>query len=172
MNLRLGTMTLPLRILVGASVVLALSPFGAPAHATDAAQAAKPRLIVYAGGESPGVEVQKRSDAKRLRGAPHAFTRFIGKKAQRLTDRSTCSGGYVGVTVERVRTDGFGLGGVNDCGGYEALWAVVDGHWKEIAGTQELWDCAVLKRHVVPSSIAGHRCYDYDAQRVRHYHQS
>lgn len=164
-------MTLPLRIVVGATVALTLCSFGAPAHAADAARAAKPRLIVYAGGESPGVEVQKRSDAKHLRGAPKSFKRFIGRKAQRLTDRSTCSGGYVGITVERVRTDGFAVGGVNDCGGYQALWAVEGGRWKEIAGSQELWDCAVLKRHVVPSSIAGNRCYDYDAQRVRHYHQ-
>jgi hypothetical protein len=171
MNLRLATMTLPLRILLCAALALVLSSYGAGAHATTAAQTARPTLIVYAGGESPGVQVEKRADAKRLRGAPRDFKRFIGRKAQRLADQSTCTGGYVGVTVERLRTDGFAVGGVNDCGGYAALWAVVDGHWKEIAGTQEMWGCAVLKRHVVPSSIAGNRCYSYRAQRVRHYHQ-
>lgn len=171
MNLRLGTKNLPLSLLVGASVALTLSSYGAPAHATASADEAKPRLIVYAGGESPGVEVQKRADAKNLRGAPKAFKRFIGNKAQRLADHSTCGDGYVGVTVERVRTDGFGVGGVNDCGGYVALWAVVDGRWKEIAGTQDIWNCGVLKRHVVPSSIAGDRCYDVRAHRLRHYHQ-
>ena len=166
-------MTLPLRILVIAAVALTLtlSSYGGGAHATTAAQTEKPTLIVYAGGESPGVQVEKRADAKRLRGAPKLFKRFIGKKAQRLADQSTCTGGYVGVTVERVRTDGFAVGGVNDCGGYAALWAVVDGHWKEIDGTQEMWGCGVLKRHVVPSSIAGNRCYSYRAQKVRHYHQ-
>ena len=169
MNLRLGTTTLS--ILVGAAAALTLSPYAAPAHATAVADPAKPRLIVYAGGESRGVEVLKRADAKDLRGAPRSFKRFIGNKAQRLTDRSTCTDGYVGVTVHRIRTDGYGVGGVNDCGGYLALWAVVDGRWKEIAGTQDMWNCGVLKRHVVPSSIAGDRCYDVRHHRLRHYHQ-
>lgn len=172
MNLRLGTKTLPLRILVAAFLALTLSSYGASAHATTPAQTAKPTLIVYAGGESPGVQVEKRADAKRLRGAPKAFKRYIGKKAQRLADQSTCSGGYVGVTVERLRTDGFAQGGVNDCGGYVALWAEVDGRWKEIAGTQDMWGCGVLKRHVVPSSIAGNTCYSVRAHKVRRYHQS
>ncbi|WP_243059373.1 hypothetical protein [Nocardioides sp. SR21] len=160
-------MNLPLSLLVGAAVALTLTP--APAHAT--ADPDKPRLIAYAGGESPGVQVQERADAKNLRGAPKAFKRFIGKKAQRLTDHSTCTDGYVGVTVEFLRTDGYAVGDVNDCGGYVALWAVADGRWKEIAGTQDFWSCGVLKRHVVPSSIAGDRCYDIRAQRLRHYHQ-
>jgi hypothetical protein len=164
-------MTLPLRILVSAVVALTLCSYGASAHGTAPTPTSKPRLIGYAGGESPGVQVEKRADARRLHGAPRAFKRFIGKKAQRLVDQSTCTGGYVGVTVERLRTDGFAVGGVNDCGGYAALWAVVDGRWKEIAGTQEIWGCAVLRRHVVPSTIAGDRCYSYRAQRVRHYHQ-
>ena len=166
-------MTLPLQILVTAAVALTLtlSSYGAGAHATTAAQTAKPTLIVYAGGESPGVEVQSRADAKDLRGAPKAFKRFIGNKAQRVADHSTCEGGYVGVTVARVRTDGFAVGGVNDCGGYAALWAIVDGHWKQIDGTQEIWGCGVLVRHSVPSSIAGNKCYDYEAQKMRHYHQ-
>jgi hypothetical protein len=82
------------------------------------------------------VEVKVRADAKDLR-APASFQRFIGRTAQRITDRSTCTGGYVGVTVETLRTDGFASGGVNDCGGYAALWAVVDGRWKEIQSTQE-----------------------------------
>ena len=165
-------MTLPLRILVGALVALTLCSYGASAHATTPTRADRPRLISYAGGESPGVQVEKRADAKRLHGAPKAFKRFIGKKAQRLADQSTCTGGYVGVTVERLRTDGFAVGGVNDCGGYAALWAVVDGHWKQIDGTQEIWGCGVLVRHSVPSSIAGNKCYDYQAQKTRRYHQA
>jgi hypothetical protein len=169
MNLRLGTTTLPVRLLVCAALALTLCSYGGAA--ATAATHAKPRLVVYAGGESPGVEVQSRADAKHLRGAPRAFKRFIGRKAQRLADHSTCAHAYVGVTVERLRTDGFAVGGVNDCGGYAALWAVVHGHWKEIQGTQEIWSCAILKRHTVPSSIAGTTCYDYRAQRERHYNQ-
>ena len=165
MNLRLGTT----KLLLCALLAVTLSSYGA-APAT-AAPHAKPRLIVYTGGESPGVEVQSRADAKHLRGAPKAFKRFIGGKAQRLADQSTCSDAYVGVTVERLRMDGFAVGGVNDCGGYAALWAVVHGHWKEIQGTQEIWSCGILKRHRFPSSVAGNTCYDYQAQRERHYHQ-
>jgi hypothetical protein len=165
-------MTLPIRLLLALALTLALCSYPGALATADAAPAhAKPRLIVYAGGESPGVEVQSRADAKQLSGAPRSFKRFIGRKAQRLSDRSTCSHAYVGVTVERVRTDGFAVGGVNDCGGYAALWAVVHGHWKQIQGTQEIWSCAVLKRHRVPSSVAGNTCYDYRAQRARHYHQ-
>ena len=160
-----------LRLLLAALVALTLCSYDGLAHAAAPAQTARTRLIVYAGGESPGVEVQSRDDAGHLRGAPTAFKRFIGRKAQRLADHTTCSGGYVGVTVERVRTDGYAIGGVNDCGGYEALWALVDGRWREIAGTQDMWDCGVLERHAVPSSIAGTRCYDEDARGVRHYHQ-
>lgn len=172
MNLRLGIPYLSLRLLVCAALALSLCAYGGAAGATTAAPAAKHRLIVYAGGESPGVQVQTRVDAKDLRGAPKAFKRFIGRKAQRITDASTCQGGYVGVTVERLRTDGFAVGGVNDCGGHAALWAVVDGRWKLIQGTQEAWRCGVLKRHQVPSSVVGTTCYDYVHQKERHYHQS
>ena len=182
MNQLLGTRNLPVRLLLCAAVALMLcscADSGASASAEHrsseryptAAAAEKPRLIVYAGGESPGVEVHSRADAKDLRGAPKAFKRFIGKTAQRLADHSDCQHAYVGVTVERVRTDGFAVGGVNDCGGYAAMWAVVDAHWKEIQGTQDSWECRVLKRYQVPSDIAGHRCYNYRTQKGHHYHQ-
>ena len=175
MNLRRRTTYLPARLLLCAAVALTLGASGAgPALASSdglASASAKPRLIVYADKESSGVEVQTRADAKDLRGAPRSFRGFIGRKAQRVTDRSTCSGGYVGVTVARIRVDGFATGGVNDCGGYAALWAVVDGHWKQIQGTQEIWSCAILKRHQVPSSVAGKSCYDYQHHKTRHYHQ-
>jgi hypothetical protein len=131
-----------------------------------------PRLIAYAGGESPGVQVQERADAKKLHGAPADFKRFIGDLAQRLADMSDCSKAYVGVTVETLRTDGYAVGGINECGGYQALWAVVDGHWKEIQGTQDSWACAGLKRYQVPSDVVGTSCYDYGAKKQRSYHQS
>ena len=129
--------------------------------------AAAPRLIAYAGGESPGVEVRARGDAKNLRGAPEAFKRFIARTAQQVADASSCSDGYIGVTVATLRTDGYAVGGVNDCGGYAALWATVDGQWQEIAGTQEAWDCAVLERYAVPSDVVGTTCYDYDPAGAR-----
>ncbi len=168
MNLSLGTTSLPLRLLLCAALALTIGSFGG---AASAAPVAKPRLIVYAGGESPGVQVQSWADRKELRGAPRSFKRFIGHKAQRLAHHSSCTHAYVGVTVERLRTDGYAVGGINECGGYAAMWAEVHGHWKEIQGTQDTWSCGVLKRHRVPSSIAGTSCYSYQNQKTRHYHQ-
>lgn len=132
----------------------------------------KPRLIAYAGGESVGVEVQDRADAAKLHGAPASFKRFIGRTAQRLADQATCDGAYVGVTVEVLRTDGYAAGGVNDCGGYAALWAIVDGRWKEIGGTQDMWRCRLLEKYGVPSDVAGDKCYDATTKKVRKYRQA
>lgn len=169
-NLRLGGTTRPVRLLICLVLALTLCSSGnAAAHA--AADAKRPRLVVYAAGGSPGIEVSSRADAERLRGAPGAFKRFIGRKAQRLSDESTCPDAHVGVTVKRLRTDGAAVGVVNDCGGYAALWAVVRGHWREIQGTQEIWSCTILERHKVPSSVAGNTCYDKKTNRERRYHQ-
>lgn len=143
-----------------------------PSESSPAGAEQEPELIAYAGGESPGFEVHGRDDAQKMTGAPVAFRQFIGRTAQRIADESTCTDGYVGVTVQTLRTDGYAVGGVNDCGGYLALWAAVDGTWKEVAGSQEMWDCAVLERYTVPSDVAGDACYDYDAQRERRYQQS
>jgi hypothetical protein len=118
------------------------------------------------------VEVTNRAQASRLRGAPADFKQFIGETAEKLSQGTTCEGAYVGVTVELLRTDGYALGGVNDCGGYAALWAVVDGSWKEIGGTQDMWGCRRLERYQVPSDVAGKKCYDATAKKVRAYHQA
>lgn len=141
----------------------------APTPASPTAQ--KALLINYAGGESPGVVVHDRAGAKDLRGAPASFKQFIGTTAQKIADTSKCDAGAVGVTVQTLRTDGFAVGGVNDCGGYAAMWAEVDGHWQEIQGTQDSWECAVLEKYAVPSDVAGTTCYDYDAQKEHKYHQ-
>lgn len=143
-----------------------------PDAAPSATPTEKPELITYAGGESPGVEVQGTADEQRLEGAPESFQRFIGETAQSLADASTCEDGYVGVTVAVLRTDGFALGGVNDCGGYAALWAEVDGEWQEVDGTQEAWECSVLEEYAVPSDVVGTTCYDDDADKERTYQQA
>jgi hypothetical protein len=150
----------------------AATPSSPPSSPPSASPSEEAQLIAYAGGESPGVEVRKPADVDRLEGAPDAFKTFIGDTVRRLVANSTCSDGYVGVTVEFLRTDGYAVGGVNDCGGYAALWAVVDGQWKEIAGTQEAWECKVLERYEFPSDVVGDTCYDYDAQKERHYEQA
>lgn len=134
--------------------------------------APEPELISYDDGESSGVSVESAADADQLEGAPDDFRTFIGDTAQELADASTCEDGFVGVTVTRLRTDGFAVGGVNDCGGYAALWAVVDGEWQEVEGTQEAWECAVLERYEVPSDVVGETCYDYDVNQERDYQQA
>ncbi|HEU5035875.1 MAG TPA: hypothetical protein VFT70_02640 [Nocardioides sp.] len=148
------------------------TPTSAPASAAPSSPPQEPELIPYAGGESAGVQVHGMADARKLRGSPKAFQDFIGRTAQRISDESSCDAAAVGVTVEFVRTDGYAVGGVNDCGGYAALWAVVDGAWKEIQGTQDSWKCQVLRRYRVPSDIAGETCYDYRTQEEHSYHQA
>ena len=132
----------------------------------------EPRLIGYAGGESPGVEVHDRADVRKLDGAPAAFKQFIARTAERLVKKSSCDDAAVGVTVETLRTDGYAVGGVSDCGGYAAMWAVVDGRWKEIQGTQDSWECRILKRYRVPSDVAGTSCYNYKTGKAHHYSQA
>lgn len=143
------------------------------ASSVTASPTEKPELIGYAGGESPGVTVQKRADTRKLDGAPASFKKFIGDLAEKVVSESSCDSAAVGITVETLRTDGYAVGGVNDCGGYQALWAIVDGHWKEIFGTQDTWDCAVLKRYTVPSDVVGETCYAYHGDhQEHHYHQA
>ena len=131
----------------------------------------EPTLISYDGDGSHPAEVRSTDDAGSLAGAPDSFKKFIGRTAERLTKGATCDKGYVGVTVKLLRTDGYAVGTVNECGGHVAMWAIVDGDWKEIDATQDLWDCAVLAEYRVPSDIAGDTCYDDVAQAQRHYQQ-
>ncbi|CAN5467599.1 hypothetical protein BH11ACT8_BH11ACT8_22640 [soil metagenome] len=134
----------------------------------------EPKLIPYAGGESAGAEITKPADVKLLgKDAPEAFKTFIADTVRTLHKDTACTDGFIGVTVEVLRTDGYAAGGVNDCGGYQALWADVDGTWKEIYGTQDTWDCAVLKKYTVPSDVVGDTCYAYEGDHKEHeYHQA
>jgi hypothetical protein len=183
--------TMPARLLLCAAALLVLGGCAGQGtdHASDTAAAprtattsspdptqdpasAPPQLISYDGDGSDPAEVRTTADANNLGGAPDSFKKFIGRTAERLTEGTTCEGGYVGVTVRTLRTDEYAVGGVNECGGYVALWAIVDGQWKEIEATQDLWDCAVLAKHRVPSDIAGDTCYDRDAQAQHSYQQA
>lgn len=129
-------------------------------------------LLSYTKGGSPGVEVQSSADAQELAGAPADFQEFVGTLADDLAQESTCEDGFVGVTVQVVRTDGFARGGVNDCGGYAALWVKVDGTWQEVAGSQDVWECVVLEDRAIPSDVAGTECYDPETNDVRTYEQA
>ena len=131
-----------------------------------------PQLIAFADGKSASTEVLTADDADKLAGAPDSFKRFIGRTAERLTMGPACEAGYIGVNVRALRTDGYAVGAVNDCGGYVALWAIVDDDWKEIASTQDLWSCAVLAEYQVPSDIAGDTCFDSATQAQISYQQA
>lgn len=178
---------MPSRLLLCAATLLVLGGCSSQGvdHASDSAAAPRtpttsspdptqdptsvpPELIPYTGGE-----VRTTADANNLTGAPDSFKKFIGHTAERLTKDASCEGGDVGVTVKTLRTDGYAVGAVNDCdGGYVALWAIVDGDWREIDDTLDLWDCAALAEHRVPSDIAGDTCYDHDAQAQHSYQQA
>jgi len=152
------------------------SPSASDAPSTPSPSSASPtgapRLLAYAGGESPGVVVRVPSDAVRIDGAPASFQAFIATTVEQLAAGATCDPQYVGVTVEFLRTDGYASGGVDDCGGHAALWALVDGSWAEVAATQDAWSCDVLERYGFPSDVVGDTCYDYAAQEERPYHRA
>ena len=143
--------------------------------ATESAPDQAPKLIAYAGGEASGALIRTQADANDLRGTPRAFRTFIGTTAEDVVAGASCDEPEVGVNLEAVRVDGYAIGGVNECGGYRAIWADVDGGWQQIAGTQDAWDCAILKRYEVPSELllGNETCFDYDGDQQEHdYHQA
>lgn len=131
---------------------LAVAP--APASASGAA----PRLLVYGPGtpsHDTGVTITRALGAfHRLPGAPLDFQRFVARQVRRL-HTGACPSESIGVTVNRVRTDGFARGAVSACGGYVALWKRVGGRWTEVVGTQDVWTCRELRRNAVPASVVG-----------------
>jgi hypothetical protein len=149
----LTAITLTLTVALAAAVL--------PALATPA-EASAPRLLVY-GTHDRGVTIQRAANVrKKLHGAPVGFRKFVRRTIHHLQATSPCDDSFVGVTVNRVRTDGFARGGVNQCGGYVAIWKKVDGHWRQVLGTQDVWACSDLRRWGIPSSVVGPRpqCYD------------
>ena len=141
-----------------------------PTETETPSESAPPELIAYAGGEAIGYEVRSPEDVAGMQGAPTSFKRFIAREVARLAAGSTCDA-PTEIIVEFLRTDGFATGGVNACGGYQALWVQVDGQWQEVDGTQEMEGCAVLEQYRVPSDLVDGRCYDYDTQQQRDYRQ-
>lgn len=93
--------------------------------------------------------------SRRLPGAPVSFQRFVRRELRRLHRVDHCDPGAIGIGVNRLRTDGFARGGVSDCGGYVAIWKQVDGRWRQIIGTQDIWTCRELRPFEVPSAGVG-----------------
>ncbi|MBF4160058.1 hypothetical protein [Nocardioides acrostichi] len=128
------------------------SEFAPEEASVSASASAKPTYIRYAGGEYAGPFVADSSQIDKLEGAPESFKTFIGTVADELEATNDCKP-KSGVNVFDVRSDGYASGGVHQCGGYVALWAEVDGTWKEIGGTQAAWRCSLLKRYGVPHVV-------------------
>lgn len=111
----------------------------------------------------PGIDVSSAADTAKLEGTTAEFKSFIADQARKAADDgAACPGAAHGVTVQKYSSAGYALGGVNSCGGYEALWVMdqESGRWHEGLGTQDSWDCDGLRYLGVPSSFAGD-CYDY-----------
>jgi hypothetical protein len=116
-----------------------------------------PKVITYPG---QGVEVVTDADVQKLTGTTADFRAFIAALAQKAVAAGTgCPDAFHGITVQKYSSAGYALGGVNDCGGYAALWVERDGVWQEGMGTQEAWDCDTLGYLQVPTSFAG-ECFN------------
>jgi hypothetical protein len=153
-------------------VALALALSGAwLATSTASAPAAPDRdgtLIRYQGTEAKATLPLR---ANRLPGAPKEFRAFVKAQLHELWDELGHTDGCKSaplITVDALRTDGFAMGGVNTrprqhCqtgGGYAAIWAVRQGAWKEVIGTQDVVACSRLEKFDIPSEIGVHQCYE------------
>ncbi len=121
-----------------------------------------PKLIDYG---PTGVNIQKASDITKLTSADQTFKDFILSMVkqsladnQQNTDPNTACEYTYTVNVSKIYAQAYATGGVSVCGGYAALWAKVDGSWKQIAGTQEGFTCDVLMKYKVPSVLVGDTC--------------
>ncbi|MFT4009437.1 MAG: hypothetical protein QM655_05280 [Nocardioidaceae bacterium] len=132
-----------------------------------------PKLLDFSSlNNNSGAFVTGPKDIDQISTAPADFRAFVLKLAAKANKTGKqCPDAAHGVGIDMVRTDGFAVGGVNDCGGYRALWAKVDGTWKEIIGTQDEWDCGPLRKYKVPSVLVNGRCYDYDGDQEEHKYQ-
>src|SRR3954447_20732166 len=160
-HVRAAALLLLASVLILSGLWLATSP-AAPATAPRAGS-----LIEYHGTEARAVLPLR---PNRIPGAPAEFRTFVKGQLHALWDdlghTQACKTSPL-ITVHAVRTDGFAMGAVNTVprhgcetgGGYEAIWAVRKGAWKEVIGTQEIIACARLERFDIPSEIGVHACY-------------
>lgn len=115
-------------------------------------------VIRFGEGEHE-VFIEKAADVAKLKGTSPAFKAFIADQVANLTPPNGPNECAIGVGVSVYDPAGFARGGVNDCGGYVALWGIQNGKWKELIGTQDLWSCAELRKYSVPSTIVD-TCYE------------
>jgi hypothetical protein len=119
---------------------------------SSAPPSAPPKVITYPGS---GVEVHTAADTSALVGTSTAFKDFIAVQAQKDADTGCPT---PAVDVMKYSDAGYASGGVGGCGGYQAIWVLQDGAWREALATQDEWRCGDLERFDVPESISGD-CY-------------
>jgi hypothetical protein len=105
-------------------------------------------------------------------GAPASFRKFARAELREswthdLGHKPACKKAPT-MTVRSLRTDGFAFGtfgtypqpGCATGGGYVAYWAVRNGEWKEVIGTQDTPFCDTLEKFGFPSELGIHECFD------------
>ena len=116
-----------------------------------------PGVVTYPGS---GLELDDPADVGQLTGTSPEFRAYIAQVVARTADEgASCPDAFHGVTVQKFSSAGYAVGGVNACGGYQALWVQRDDVWQEGMGTQDAWDCDTLSYLGVPRSFAG-ECFD------------
>jgi hypothetical protein len=176
-HVRAAALLLLALALVLSGTWLATSRASAPPVQSSLVQPRAGTLITYHGTESRAALPLR---ANRLPGAPKAFRVFVKAQLHSLWDELGHTAGCKTsplITVNALRTDGFAMGAVNTrprrhCqtgGGYAAIWAVRQGAWKEVIGTQDVVACSRLERFAIPSEIGVHECYE-DGQVVPYEH--
>jgi hypothetical protein len=116
--------------------------------------------------------VQLPAGPEAIPGAPRAFRQFARQQLRKswvedLGHRPACKKAPT-MTVNSLRTDGFAMGGFGTypqpgCatgGGYAAYWAIRNGEWKQVIGTQDIPFCDELEKFGFPSELGIHKCYD------------
>ncbi len=164
----------PLRVVLLLSLASALVVSGAWLATSDGSPPSTSsfragELIKYHGTASRGVLPL---GPERLPGAPASFRKYVKKELHRVWD---LLGHYPNcrtspeIFVHAIRTDGFALGGeitrprgahCDGGGGAAYIWAIRQGEWKAVIGTQDEWPCDRLLKFGVPSEIGVDECYD------------
>ena len=149
---------------VASTITAALVSLAACGSTTPAG----PKLITYPGD---GVSVTVKNVQTALKDTSPEFRAFI---RERLHDLWVAGGSVPGcqasalISLTAYSAAGFanasdeGVFGNGNCarGGNNALYAKVNGTWKEIIGTQSGYSCVDLRKFRVPADVAGSSCVD------------
>lgn len=159
------------RTLLAATTILLLTAgcTGSDDPATKPTTTASPTTLVDYGDD--GVTVSSPDDVAKLTGAPADFTSFVVDELRRQQDvKDEVCTEKPQIKVSRVDTRGWAAGGtfIPQCGGNAALWAEVDGAWREVWNGQTLPECTVLEKYEFPADVAGAECGTADGETRRY----